>query len=230
MTPEGWKGLPLWVLAESGIERVGSTIEIPYRLPDGGEHARRIVHDDGRRWWRPSGRGVALFGLELLWSPATRKYRSLAITEGESDALALRAFARGDLFDVVGVPGATAWRPEWSLLAEGYDSVYVFGDGDDVGRRFAWRVVGDIPGSRFVELPEGEDVRSLVQGSNPHLLFEAIAQSEHALRLRKAFHLARDLETCEALLRGDAVPLSRLDSGWVERYGLREAREVAGAG
>jgi hypothetical protein len=36
------------------------------------------------------------------------------------------------------------------------------------------------------------------------------------------------LEICEALLRDEPVPLSRLDPEWVERYGLREGREDGG--
>jgi hypothetical protein len=38
--------------------------------------------------------------------------------------------------------------------------------------------------------------------------------------LFKAFMLARDLQTCEALLRGEKVPRSRLDPVWAKAYGL----------
>lgn len=33
--------------------------------------------------------------------------------------------------------------------------------------------------------------------------------------------LAPRIEICEALLRGETVPLSDLDPVWVERYGLK---------
>jgi hypothetical protein len=34
--------------------------------------------------------------------------------------------------------------------------------------------------------------------------------------------LAPDLEVCQALAAGEAVPLSRLRPEWVTRFGLRE--------
>lgn len=36
----------------------------------------------------------------------------------------------------------------------------------------------------------------------------------------KCIRLARDIETCEALMRGERVPRSRLDSRWAKAYGL----------
>jgi hypothetical protein len=41
-----------------------------------------------------------------------------------------------------------------------------------------------------------------------------------SLALIRAVRLARDLETCEAILRGEHVPRSRLDPEWARRYGL----------
>lgn len=37
----------------------------------------------------------------------------------------------------------------------------------------------------------------------------------------KAFALAPTLEICEALMRGDAVPIDQLDPEAVKRYGLK---------
>ena len=36
----------------------------------------------------------------------------------------------------------------------------------------------------------------------------------------KCVRLAPDLETCEALMRGERVPRSRLDPRWAKAYGL----------
>jgi hypothetical protein len=41
-------------------------------------------------------------------------------------------------------------------------------------------------------------------------------------RLWRAFILAPSIEVCEALLRGESVPLSRLDPVWVRRFGIKE--------
>lgn len=38
--------------------------------------------------------------------------------------------------------------------------------------------------------------------------------------LIRAVRLAPDLETCEAILRGERVPRSRLDPKWAKAYGL----------
>ena len=48
-------------------------------------------------------------------------------------------------------------------------------------------------------------------------------QREDAIyRLGRAVMLAPNIAICEALLRGEHVPISRLDPDWVRRYGLRE--------
>jgi hypothetical protein len=47
------------------------------------------------------------------------------------------------------------------------------------------------------------------------------AQARASRRLWKAIMLAPSLEICEALLRGESVPLDRLNPEWVKRFGLR---------
>ena len=42
-----------------------------------------------------------------------------------------------------------------------------------------------------------------------------------SIELLKAVRLAPSLEVCEALLRGEKVPKSRLDPKWAKAYGLR---------
>lgn len=51
--------------------------------------------------------------------------------------------------------------------------------------------------------------------------FLALQDSLRDRRLTRAVLLAPSLEICEALLRGERVPVSRLDPRWVKRYGLR---------
>lgn len=45
------------------------------------------------------------------------------------------------------------------------------------------------------------------------------ARREH-LALIKAVRLAPDLETCEAILRSERIPRSRLGPEWTKAYGL----------
>ena len=162
----GWKGLSTCVLAEAGVERdeVG-LVRIPYRTAAGELWAHRVVAPSGRRWWAPGdGRPVIPYGLEALTDPPTD--RGLLIAEGESDALALRRFF-GWGFDVLGIPGSSTWRASWSEYIDPYELVYVVGDGDDAGRRFAWAVKADVPRARVLTLPDGEDARSLIQSADP---------------------------------------------------------------
>ena len=42
-----------------------------------------------------------------------------------------------------------------------------------------------------------------------------------SLAILRALRLAPSLEVCEAIMRGDRVPLSRLDPEWARAYGLR---------
>ena len=48
---------------------------------------------------------------------------------------------------------------------------------------------------------------------------ESKMRREH-LALVMAIRLARDIETAEALCRGEKVPRSRLDPEWAKAYGL----------
>ena len=42
-------------------------------------------------------------------------------------------------------------------------------------------------------------------------------------RLGRAVLLSPTLAICEALIRGEVVPINRLDPAWVRRYGLRDS-------
>lgn len=55
------------------------------------------------------------------------------------------------------------------------------------------------------------------------LAYEASSRATDAdgERLYRAFMLAPDIRTAEALLRGETVPLDRLRGEWVARFGLK---------
>jgi hypothetical protein len=138
-----WKDLPAWVLREAGVMRERDLVYVPYFTPAGELHNRRVVADDGRRWWEHSGRDLIPFGLKQLIPPYTAE-RQLFLCEGESHALALRA-TDGWAVDVLGLPGASSWRPEWRSHVEPWAVIYVLGDGDDAGRSMNERVKHDTP-------------------------------------------------------------------------------------
>ena len=161
-----WKGLPRFVLDEYGVEENWEGLfRFPYRLADGGLYAMHVVAPSGRRWWEPGdGRPAIPFGLQLLeHEPAFRKYRCLAICEGESDALAMAAAPGGEGLDVIALPGASTWRPEWAVHTVGYETVYVLGDGDGPGRKLNAAIRRDVLNACIVNLADGDDARKVAQ-------------------------------------------------------------------
>jgi hypothetical protein len=174
-TPEiavGWKGLQTWTLAEAGVTREAGRVRVPTRDGCGRElYAKLFDGRTGRSWYEQQGIRLRPFGLETLSDDADKPSSGLVIAEGESDALALRQFVPSlgtddvPVFDVVGVPGARAWKPAW-VSAYGLDKyavAYVIGDGDESGRQFNWDVRLSLSGARIVGLPDGEDARHFVQ-------------------------------------------------------------------
>jgi len=51
---------------------------------------------------------------------------------------------------------------------------------------------------------------------------DAEPQRSRLREIWKAMMLSPTLEVCEALLRGESVPLERLDPEWVARFARRE--------
>lgn len=201
-TASGWKGLPAYVLAEAGVTRdPDGLVRIPYLLADGGLWAERVVAPDGRRWWRPGdGRPVIPFGLDRQERPEFRGYRCLGLVEGESDALALWAALGHEGLDVLGVPGASCWKSEWAAHADGYLASYVLGDGDNAGRVLNAAVRRDLPEVIAVELPDGEDVRAIIQRDSADVLLDLIGTAERKARMQDAILRAPTLADLYARL------------------------------
>ena len=83
---------------------------------------------------------------------------TIAVTEGEMDAITLVQAG----IPAVGIPGASAWKPHYKLLFEGYQSVLICADNDDTGagRKFAAKVAQNVPGPEVMLMPESHDVNS----------------------------------------------------------------------
>lgn len=84
----------------------------------------------------------------------------IAITEGELDAVTLN-FMCG--IPAVGVPGANNWKSHYARVLEGFDRVFVLGDGDTAGREFTRNVGKKVAGAVCIDLPEGNDVNDVFQ-------------------------------------------------------------------
>lgn len=85
----------------------------------------------------------------------------IAICEGELDAIVMS----GEVgIPAVGIPGVAAWKPYYSKLFLGFDTVFVIGDNDlkedgtNPGAEFSRRVASEVINSQIVQLPQGMDV------------------------------------------------------------------------
>lgn len=107
------------------------------------------------------GIGTRLFNVQAVH----KAHDQIEITEGELDALILLQLG----YNAVGVPGAHNWKHHYARVFAGFDTVRVWGDGDEAGREFSRVVTSAIgPAGRTVKMPDGMDVNELflAQGAN----------------------------------------------------------------
>lgn len=88
-----------------------------------------------------------------------RSEKVISICEGELDTVA--ASSHG--IPAVGVPGVTNWKPHYEALFEGYEKVYILGDGDTAGRDFNRFLADKLPNGKIISLPDNHDVNSIIQ-------------------------------------------------------------------
>lgn len=96
----------------------------------------------------------------------------IGIAEGELDALAASAYG----IPCVGAPGATTWQDHFSEIFYGYETVYVFCDGDKAGIDFGRTIARKLPNVRLVLMETGEDVNSTLQKQGVNVLLERMGK------------------------------------------------------
>lgn len=132
-------------------------ISIPYLTPAGPvalRFRRPPAKETGPKYWQPEGSVLTIFNVNAFFASE----ETIAITEGEMDAITLVQAG----IPAVGIPGASAWKPHFKLLFEGFQSVLICADNDDTGagRKFAAKVSQNVPGPEVMLMPEGHDVNS----------------------------------------------------------------------
>lgn len=143
----------------NGHEMYDGWISIPYITAMNhcvGFKFRRL--DDGKpKYGSPTGQKAHLYNVVDV--TVTSPY--IVVCEGELDTV----ITSGVLgIPAVGVPGVQAWKPHFSKLLNGYDSVFVVGDNDlkedgsNPGAEFSKRVASEILNSVIVTLPPGMDI------------------------------------------------------------------------
>lgn len=187
LTPEGLLLYVYSVMDESGNIRIQST----KRRNFPGMEPRFIQQ----------GSKNGLWGASLI---STYQCRRVIITEGESDALALRASCRSwyniwkrenpetlptaTVFPVIlAKPDANTFKPEWALPLRGLDVILAC-DADSAGEKGTERTIETLQAAGIKRIftwrppASHKDARSAFDINNPHLLIEDIMT--HKIRIK----------------------------------------------
>lgn len=157
---------------DAGHEDMRGRLALPYLVPRGGPVGMKFrcseLHDCAERghakYLSQPGMGKRLFGVRSFRTDSM----TFGVTEGEFDAIV--ASEAG--IPSVAVPGVAGWQEPWRYLFEGFHTVLIFGDGDDPGRKFADRLVNEVPNAQAVHMPAGHDVSSYVEAHGADALRE----------------------------------------------------------
>ena len=130
--------------------------------------------DDGKpKYGQPIGQKLHIYNVADCL--ADKQY--IAICEGELDAVVMSSEIG---IPAVGIPGVAAWKPYYSKLFLGFDTVFVIGDNDDKedgtnpGAEFSRRVAGEVLNSQIVQLPSGMDINEFYLANGPQSVRELL--------------------------------------------------------
>lgn len=147
-----------------GHEQYRDRLAIPYLTPAGPVTFvfRCTLRDcEGCRAGKDEGghsKYLALPGDRSLYNVADLATESqvIHVAEGELDALTLSMAG----LPAVGVGGSEGWKPWYSICLADFAEVYVWGDGDAAGMKFARFIEKELK-ARRVAMPPGEDCNGI---------------------------------------------------------------------
>jgi DNA primase len=154
-----------------GHQEYAGWLSIPYITAMGhcvSVKFRRI--DDGKpKYGQPVGQKAHPYNVTdiLIQSPF------IVVCEGELDAVILSGIVG---IPAVGIPGVVSWKPHFSKLFTGYDTVYIVGDNDvkedgsNPGAEFARRVQSELTNGVIVTLPPNTDINEYYLANGPEEL------------------------------------------------------------
>lgn len=151
------KGFSLANLHRWGVKTVTGShgddlVEIPYLGAD-GQLLRAKHRAAAKSFWGP-GRGTYLYGLNIL--AQAPEELPVVLVEGESDCHA--AWTVGLL--ALGVPGATAWKPQWAEALKGRD-VYVWQEPGEGGAKLVASIQASFPQAKTLKHDTAKDLADL---------------------------------------------------------------------
>jgi DNA primase len=153
----------------NGHEMHEGWLSIPYITALGhcvGFKFRRL--NDGKpKYGSPTGQKAHLYNV----SDVAVLSKHIVVCEGELDTVIVSGVLG---IPAVGVPGVQSWKPHFSKLLSGYDSVYIVGDNDikedgsNPGMDFSKKVSQEVLNGVIVHLPSSMDINDyyLAYGSD----------------------------------------------------------------
>lgn len=161
------------------------------------------------------------------WTVIDGGGRTLAITEGETDALALATnitwFPELEDARVVAAPGANIFPNEWAGMFKDYDDIYLFPDPDAAGEHMINKVCGLLARTKVVRLdPETGDVVDHIT-HNMGYLVDAVRDAGPVPVTQKLRHTNYDFKRSydfpNSILIDEAAKDTRLRRRGREYYG-----------
>lgn len=149
---EGWLSIPY-------ITALGMAVSVKFRRLD----------DAKPKYGQPTGQKLHLYNVADVAVDSSH----IVITEGELDAIVISGILG---IPAVGVPGVAAWKPHYTKLFTGFDTVFVVGDNDlkedgtNPGAEFSKRVASEVINSQIVNLPLGMDINEFYLQHGPEEL------------------------------------------------------------
>jgi DNA primase len=146
-------------------------LSIPYITRSGVVDIRfRALDNSEPKYMGMTGAETTLFNVESLFK--AKNY--ICLCEGEMDTITM---ATKTQHPAVGAPGAASWKTHYSRIFEDFDVVLVLADGDEAGLEFGKRIQRAVANVRILQMPEGEDVNSVVLKKGTEYLDERIRQA-----------------------------------------------------
>ena len=154
----------------AGQEQFINRLAIPYLTPTGVVDIRfRSMGPEEPKYMGMSGAKTTIFNTPALFQDS--KY--ICVTEGEIDTITMSVKT---VHPSIGIPGANNWKPHYAKILDDYETVIVLADGDNAGAEFAKKVAREVPTTKIITLPEGEDVNSLITQQGKGWIDERIAE------------------------------------------------------
>jgi DNA primase len=139
-----------------GHEGYVGKLAIPYSTPSGVVDLRfRSINGEDPKYIGLPGAKTTMFNAQAVLT--AEGY--ICVTEGEIDCITT-VVKTGH--PAVGVPGANNWKPYYSKILDDFDTVIVLADGDNPGLEFGKKVSRELGNVNIIQMPEGQDVNSVV--------------------------------------------------------------------